>query len=202
VAENRKAMLEVMTSERLQKVVNTLLDKAEGGDLGAIKLVLAYGVGRPEQVADPDRVDVEEVKLFREEACGAEEVGVPLKSMPAALTCQILRTAVPEMAESLAKKTVEGIAEMERQQAERAQEMEEEKKLIEEEERAEEAMTDEEWAERERARIAALPTIEEIMSWSRPFKVVIPPGTPVIDATGTPVTKGKKTERPGDKTSQ
>ena len=195
VAENRKAMLEAM-SQRLQNVVNKLLEKAEDGDLGAIKLVLAYGVGRPDKAENPDRMDVEEVKLFREEACGPEEVGIPLKTMPAALNCQILRTAVPAMAEALAQQTVEGLAEMDRRDAERAQEREEELKEIEKEEAEEEAMTDEEWAEKQRARVAALPTIEEIMSWSRAGKGQEISGMGGIDPTGTPDRKRNETGKP------
>ena len=54
-----------MDEGRLRRIAAALADRAEGGDLAACKLLLAYLIGRPGQAADPDRVDEHELSVVK-----------------------------------------------------------------------------------------------------------------------------------------
>src|SRR5690242_10359886 len=55
VADMRKAMLAAVSLQDVADVFQELLAKAKTGDVQAMKLFLAYTVGKPEKVHDPDR---------------------------------------------------------------------------------------------------------------------------------------------------
>jgi hypothetical protein len=65
VAELRKVLLRSATEENVERLANMLMEKAFAGDLAAAKLLLHYWIGKPKEVAEPDRVDVEEWELAR-----------------------------------------------------------------------------------------------------------------------------------------
>jgi hypothetical protein len=46
---------------RLPKVIAMLFDRAEGGDMVAIELILRYALGKATPAPDPDRLDLEEL---------------------------------------------------------------------------------------------------------------------------------------------
>jgi hypothetical protein len=99
VAQMRKIMLECVSEDELRAVVNRLLEKAKEGDVAAARLVLSYTVGKPAPVVDPDRLDIEEFELYRQEACPNEEFLKPFTTMPAGLACDILRALLPALTE-------------------------------------------------------------------------------------------------------
>jgi hypothetical protein len=66
VAELRKVLLRSATEENVERLANMLMEKAFAGDLAAAKLLLLYWIGKPKEVAEPDRVDVEEWELARQ----------------------------------------------------------------------------------------------------------------------------------------
>src|SRR5262245_13656509 len=68
VAALRQRMLERVTMEELDGIITTLLLMAQNGNLGAIKLIFQYTLGKPMEARDPDRLDADEVDAFR---CGA-----------------------------------------------------------------------------------------------------------------------------------
>ena len=47
IAELRQVFVNCLTPQRLQKIANALMDKAEQGDTVAARLVLRYGLERP-----------------------------------------------------------------------------------------------------------------------------------------------------------
>jgi hypothetical protein len=55
-AQLRQAVLETMNEAEIRLIAKRLLTLALQGDLQAIKLVLAYAIGKPEGVVNPDEV--------------------------------------------------------------------------------------------------------------------------------------------------
>ncbi len=53
----RQAMLEVVTVDDLKAIMRELIERARLGDVAAARLVLAYAVGKPDKVVDPDLAD-------------------------------------------------------------------------------------------------------------------------------------------------
>src|SRR5919204_3026793 len=56
-AQLRQAVLETMNETEVRLITQKLLTLALQGDIQAIKLVLAYAIGKPENVINPDEVD-------------------------------------------------------------------------------------------------------------------------------------------------
>jgi len=56
MARLRSVLLDSVTDEDLRTVSAKLIDLAKGGDLAAVKLLLAYSVGKPDVPVDPDTV--------------------------------------------------------------------------------------------------------------------------------------------------
>ncbi len=84
IAELRRELMEAV-SERLPKMVGALMDKAEAGDVAAIKVALEYSIGKPLPAVDPDRQDVEEWKLAAESMVSREAVeAVAIERVPVA----------------------------------------------------------------------------------------------------------------------
>jgi hypothetical protein len=92
VAELRKILLRSATEENVERLANMLMEKAFAGDLAAAKLLLLYWIGKPKEVADPDRQDVEEWELAQQsivrpevvqEACASLPITVGLVTLPA-----------------------------------------------------------------------------------------------------------------------
>ena len=67
VAKLRKVIINRLTEEDLLAITEALLAKAKEGSVGAAKLLLAYGIGKPASAPDPDRLDGQELKHFKEQ---------------------------------------------------------------------------------------------------------------------------------------
>src|SRR5207237_8548609 len=63
VAEIRKALLDAVTAEDIQRIFQRLVAQAVLGDVASAKLVLSYVLGKPAAVVNPDSVDQEEVRM-------------------------------------------------------------------------------------------------------------------------------------------
>jgi hypothetical protein len=66
VAARRQALLDAISPGDLAAVAKALLRQALAGDAAAAKVLLAYTVGRPAEMVDPDRLDVDEFRLAAE----------------------------------------------------------------------------------------------------------------------------------------
>src|SRR5437763_1585022 len=73
VAALRKALINFVTVDDMKHVAFILKEKAMSGDLAAIKLLFQYVLGKPTETVDPDRLDIEEVKLKEEHYDVVEE---------------------------------------------------------------------------------------------------------------------------------
>ena len=74
VAKLRQVILNPLTEEDLLAITEALLAKAKEGSVGAAKLLLAYGIGKPASAPDPDRLDGQELKHFKEQVEAVNEV--------------------------------------------------------------------------------------------------------------------------------
>src|SRR5207302_1760579 len=63
-----------LTEEDLLAITEALLAKAKQGSVGAAKLLLAYGIGKPASAPDPDRLDGQELKHFKDQVEVVNEV--------------------------------------------------------------------------------------------------------------------------------
>jgi hypothetical protein len=66
VAKLKTALLSAVTEDDMRRLGSKLLAQALAGDTAAAKLLLAYTLGKPARGADPDRVDLDELKLVEE----------------------------------------------------------------------------------------------------------------------------------------
>ena len=74
VAALRKVILNRLTEEDLLAITEALLAKAKEGSVGAAKLLLAYALGKPASAPDPDRLDGQELKHFKDQVETVNEV--------------------------------------------------------------------------------------------------------------------------------
>src|SRR5262245_19849798 len=68
VAALRRRLLERLTTEELDAIIDALLRLSRAGDVAASKLLFQYGLGKPMEARDPDRLDADEVDAFRANA--------------------------------------------------------------------------------------------------------------------------------------
>jgi hypothetical protein len=66
VATRRKALLDAVSPDDITRVGKKLCELAVAGDVPAAKVLLLYVIGKPRDAADPDRLDVDEVRLLLE----------------------------------------------------------------------------------------------------------------------------------------
>src|SRR5881227_1150335 len=74
VAKLRKVIINRLTEEDLLAITEALLAKAKEGSVGAAKLLLAYGIGKPASAPDPDRLDGQELAHFKDQVEAVNEV--------------------------------------------------------------------------------------------------------------------------------
>src|SRR5204863_10135425 len=74
VAALRKVITNRLSEEDLLAITEALLAKAKEGSVGAAKLLLAYGIGKPASAPDPDRLDGQELAHFKDPVETVNEV--------------------------------------------------------------------------------------------------------------------------------
>ncbi len=79
----RQVVLDELNEVEVRIIVQRLKARAVGGDVQAIKLVLAYAVGKPENAVNPDEVDRLEWELRQRLAVPAGEVERLAERVPA-----------------------------------------------------------------------------------------------------------------------
>src|SRR5437762_2574483 len=82
LAQLREVLLRSATEENIERLANMLMEKAFAGDMTATKLLLLYWIGKPKEVAEPDRVDVEEWELAKEHVVRTDVAQEAFSSMP------------------------------------------------------------------------------------------------------------------------
>jgi hypothetical protein len=90
MAALRQAFLSAATEERLKELGEKLYAAAVGGDWIAAKLYLTYVVGRPVDVVDPDRLDLDEWRRLNSNPTAAEVYAAKADLMTAAGAIQFV----------------------------------------------------------------------------------------------------------------
>jgi hypothetical protein len=93
VGARRKAILEAVTAEDVAAVARKLRDQALAGDVAAAKVLLAYVVGKPAPAADPDRADLQEVRLLLEAPLAEQLLTSAVGAVAADVAAEWLRLA-------------------------------------------------------------------------------------------------------------
>jgi hypothetical protein len=99
MAAFRKALCAAVSEQDIRDVAARLLQAAKGGDVAAAKVLLAYTVGRPPDAVNPDTLDLEEWRLFRQTPVQPDDLACVLNNIGPATACTILRPALPLMAD-------------------------------------------------------------------------------------------------------
>ncbi|CAN5156206.1 hypothetical protein BH10PLA2_BH10PLA2_26900 [soil metagenome] len=90
-------------AQRLEALIKVLYDKAYAGDLGAIKLIVSYSIGKPTHAPQPDGIEHDEWKRFQETAVRQQAVTELLSTLPSNLVNDIVRTTWPAAATTWAE---------------------------------------------------------------------------------------------------
>jgi hypothetical protein len=93
VAALRQRLLQRVTTEELDAIIDTLLALARQGDVAAAKLIFQYTLGKPLEARDPDRLDADEVDAFRANAFTSQTMDL-LKLYPVELFLPLLRILI------------------------------------------------------------------------------------------------------------
>jgi hypothetical protein len=97
MAAYRKAMALAVTLDDMRIMAEALRDKAKQGDVAAAKLLLAYLLGKPPSAPDPDRLDIEEFRLFEEGVVDGHRGPALFEGLSAQLACEMARIALPDV---------------------------------------------------------------------------------------------------------
>jgi hypothetical protein len=92
IAELRSILLRAATDENVERLAHMLMEKAFTGDLAAAKLLLLYWIGKPKEVAEPDRQDVEEWNLARDGMVDVDALHETFSQVPTTLGVDLLPT--------------------------------------------------------------------------------------------------------------
>jgi hypothetical protein len=103
LAQLRECLLRSATDENIERLANMLMERAFAGDMAAAKLLLLYWIGKPKDVAEPDRVEVEEWELAREHVVRPDVAQETFASMPVSVGIATL----PALAEVQEKQFVD-----------------------------------------------------------------------------------------------
>src|ERR1700683_2732856 len=95
VAALRCALVAQVTAADLEEVLAVLLIKAKTGDLAAIKLLLAYTIGKPAAGVGPDTLEQQEWQLHQQAAVPPAAMEDLLNALPAATANGIAQLAWP-----------------------------------------------------------------------------------------------------------
>ena len=131
VAVLRATMIHAFTPKIFMRLVEVLRQRAEGGDMVAMKLILQYVLGKPAETVDPDRIAIDEWQKLRDAAVSLDETSAVLEQVPATMACFLLKKFWPD-------ETVQHVREALQEDAQAKAEAEEDERYLEEREKAEE----------------------------------------------------------------
>jgi hypothetical protein len=116
----RKAIAEAVTEEMIAAVVAKLAELALAGDVAAIKLFLAYTVGKPLPAVNPDTLDIEELRQYEQELLPGATLGSIMTSPSPEVFLETARIMRPQLSEVCVKKVLDRIEELDAAEREAA----------------------------------------------------------------------------------
>jgi hypothetical protein len=108
-ARLRKMLLETVSDDDMRAVFQKLVELARGGDVTAIKLLLAYAIGKPTDAVDPDTVDLKELRQSQECSTPPQEMARVLGGLPPEVVCGLVRLLWPVTAQATAEPLRQGL---------------------------------------------------------------------------------------------
>jgi hypothetical protein len=81
-AQLRRAAVDMVSEEDIRAIMAALILKAKQGDLAAARLVFAYGIGRPTEAENPDRLDAQEWQVWQERMADDKDGKAFMKAVP------------------------------------------------------------------------------------------------------------------------
>jgi hypothetical protein len=113
VAALRKALVEKVTPEDMEAIATSLILRARGGNLPAIKLLFSYVIGTPTPAVNPDTLDHEEMQQYGREVGMEELVCRTGRALTPEVACDLVRTVRPvimsRICNALADQLLEGV---------------------------------------------------------------------------------------------
>ncbi len=70
-------------------------------------MLLAYVVGRPTAAVDPDTVDLQEWRMYRDSIARTEDLTGMLATVPPRLACLLARAVLPHLGDAFARTFLE-----------------------------------------------------------------------------------------------
>ncbi len=104
----RRAIAEAVTEEMIAAVIAKLTEAALAGDVAAIKLFLAYTVGKPAPAVNPDTLDIEELRQYEQELLPGQTLSAITTRPPAETLVATARITRPHMTEIFAEQLHRG----------------------------------------------------------------------------------------------
>ena len=89
-----------LSEKDLEIIAAKIIEMAKAGDVAAVKLVLAYSIGKPRETPDLDALDQDEWRLHEQNAVKAKDASAVLSSMPAREVNGIVREVLPILSET------------------------------------------------------------------------------------------------------
>jgi hypothetical protein len=104
-----RAFRSVVSQEKAQALALKLMDMAMEGNLAAAKLLLTYGIGRPQEAVNPDSLDIQEWALWRQAPGMSEEMPKVIKCLTAEQACLLAREIQPEVSQEMLTQLAQGM---------------------------------------------------------------------------------------------
>src|SRR5262245_49502403 len=105
-ARLRQLLVEAVSDQDLKDVIAMLVRQAKEGDVAAAKVLLSYVVGKPAEMAHPDRLDHDEFERRHADTIDTEKMADVIAGTPVGVAAQLLRYVVPCQAETARQKMV------------------------------------------------------------------------------------------------
>jgi hypothetical protein len=112
VAALRQAMLKRVTAEDIERLMGKLLELADAGCIQAIKLVLAYTIGKPQPAPNPDRMDADEWEVYTEQAPMKVEAAAVLHAGEPAAHLEMVRAVRPIISQVVKMQMAQEVSQM------------------------------------------------------------------------------------------
>ena len=91
VAQMRRVILDALDEKALTRVVNSMIEQAEKGDVAAARLLLQYSLGKPAPAVQPDRMDIDEYEVISDASIPtAEWMQILMKTTGAKLATDLI----------------------------------------------------------------------------------------------------------------
>ncbi|MBY0525772.1 MAG: hypothetical protein K2R98_20435 [Gemmataceae bacterium] len=116
VASLRAALVDAVAEQDIRDIAMSLLRAAKDGNVAAAKLLFAYCIGKPAEMPDPDRLDVDEWNLVKEKSVPGRQMTTAVQRVPVQLASDFVVAALPGIHQGMAKMIGDGFKAMDAKQ--------------------------------------------------------------------------------------